>query len=291
MNRKTVIGHLCAASTIMIWGSTFIFTQILLQEMSPVEILFYRFLVGYLVLWILRPRTFRTGSVGMELRFALAGLTGIALNYYCESAALLYTSAAVVCIIVSSAPFLVGLVATLILKQRLPRFFVPGFAVAIAGIAIVSFADNTGAESGVRFLGQILAFGACVTWTVYSLLSERINEQGYDEILVSRRLFFYGLLAIAPFYLRSVDLGHVRLLMQPTNLGCILFLGIGACALSFITWNRAIAILGTVTTNVYVYLLPIVPILLSFLVFREPVTPALIAGVILAIAGLMLSVI
>lgn len=289
MNRNILIGHVCAAITIMIWGSTFIFTQILLEDLTPIEILFFRFIIGYVVLWIIRPRIFHTGSVQMEICFAMAGLTGIFLNYYCENAALLYTSAAVVSVIVSGAPFLVGIAAVPILGHKLPRFFIPGFLVAIAGIAIVSFSGSETASGEMRFLGQAIALGACVTWTVYSLLSEKINGQGLDIILVSRRLFFYGIVFTAPFYFWKGDLGNVRLLLRPDYAACILFLGIAACAISFMTWNYAIAVLGAVTTNVYAYMLPVVPILLSFIVFGDPITPALALGTVLAIVGLALS--
>ena len=52
-NRKQ--GHLCAFLTIFIWGTTFISTKILLTDMTPLQILFTRFVIGYLTLWIMYP--------------------------------------------------------------------------------------------------------------------------------------------------------------------------------------------------------------------------------------------
>lgn len=52
-NRKQ--GHLCAFLTIFIWGTTFISTKILLADMTPLQILFTRFVIGYLTLWIMYP--------------------------------------------------------------------------------------------------------------------------------------------------------------------------------------------------------------------------------------------
>lgn len=49
-------GHLLAFLTIAIWGTTFVSTKVLLTEFQPVEILFYRFLIGFLALLALRPR-------------------------------------------------------------------------------------------------------------------------------------------------------------------------------------------------------------------------------------------
>lgn len=53
---ESVRGHAAALLTILIWGVTFISTKILLTAFTPIEILFIRFLIGYLALWLVCPR-------------------------------------------------------------------------------------------------------------------------------------------------------------------------------------------------------------------------------------------
>ena len=55
MENKKALGHVLAIFTIFIWGTTFISTKILLQAFQPVEILFFRFVMGYILLWIMNP--------------------------------------------------------------------------------------------------------------------------------------------------------------------------------------------------------------------------------------------
>ena len=50
MENKKAFGHALAIFTIFIWGTTFISTKILLQAFQPVEILFFRFVMGYILL-------------------------------------------------------------------------------------------------------------------------------------------------------------------------------------------------------------------------------------------------
>ena len=50
MQSKPMAGHLAALFTAVVWGTTFISTKILLEDFRPVEILFFRFVLGYLVL-------------------------------------------------------------------------------------------------------------------------------------------------------------------------------------------------------------------------------------------------
>ena len=102
---KTHKGHLAAFITILIWGTTFISTKVLLKTFSPVEILFIRFVMGYLALWLVCPRILRPDSRRQEPLFAAAGLCGITMYYLLENIALTYTLASNVGVIISIAPF------------------------------------------------------------------------------------------------------------------------------------------------------------------------------------------
>ena len=46
MRGDSTAGHLASLLTIIIWGTTFISTKILLADFQPVEILFFRFVIG-----------------------------------------------------------------------------------------------------------------------------------------------------------------------------------------------------------------------------------------------------
>ena len=55
MKNQNLIGHGLALITVFIWGITFISTKILLKELAPVEILFYRFAIAYILLFLIYP--------------------------------------------------------------------------------------------------------------------------------------------------------------------------------------------------------------------------------------------
>lgn len=93
MENKKALGHVLAIFTIFIWGTTFISTKILLQAFQPVEILFFRFVMGYILLWIMNPHRLPIKSWKQELTFAGAGLTGMTLYYLMENIALTYSQA------------------------------------------------------------------------------------------------------------------------------------------------------------------------------------------------------
>ena len=85
MENKLTAGHGAALLTIIIWGTTFISTKILLVDFQPVEILFFRFIMGFLALILVCPRRMKGTSFKQELTFAGAGLCGICLYYLLEN--------------------------------------------------------------------------------------------------------------------------------------------------------------------------------------------------------------
>jgi drug/metabolite transporter (DMT)-like permease len=285
---SNVKGHGSALITILIWGITFISTKILLKEFSPVEILFYRFTIGLIALFIVFPRRLKGTNRKQELIFIAAGLCGITLYYLLENIALTFTIASNAGVIVSTAPFFTAIAASVFSKAEKPSFnFYIGFAVSIIGIFLISFHGN--AELQLNLKGDLLALAAAIVWALYATLSKKIGEFGYNTIQSTRRIFMYGLMFMLPaLFLFHFEWGFERF-SQPINLFNILFLGFGASALCFVTWNFAVKILGAVKTSVYIYLVPVITVATSVLVLHERISWLSALGMILTLAGLFLS--
>ena len=87
-SRQRTLGHAAALMTIIIWGTTFVSTKVLLRDFTPVTVLFTRFVIGYAFLWCLKPRVLPFSGWKKELLFAGAGLTGVTLYFLLENIAL-----------------------------------------------------------------------------------------------------------------------------------------------------------------------------------------------------------
>ena len=77
MEQNKTIGHLSALLTILIWRTTFISTKVLLVDFQPVEILFFRFVMGLLALLVVYPHRMKGTTRKQELTFVVAGLCGV----------------------------------------------------------------------------------------------------------------------------------------------------------------------------------------------------------------------
>ncbi len=288
MGNRRSAGHLAAVFTIIIWGTTFISTKVLLTDFRPVEILFFRFVMGFAALFLACPHRMKGVDRKQEMTFALAGLCGICLYYLLENIALTYTMASNVGVIISVAPFFTAILSRLLLKSegKLRANFFIGFVVAMAGVALISF---NGSRMELNPMGDLLAVLAAFVWACYSILTRKISSFGYPVILTTRRTFFYGILFMVPaLFLFDFEVRLERF-TDMTYLLNILYLGLGASALCFATWNLAVKVLGAVRTSVYIYMVPVITVVTSVLVLKEPVTWVSVMGTVLAVAGLFLS--
>ena len=281
-------GHIFAFITIFIWGATFISTKILLTDFQPIEILFYRFCIGLFVLLLAYPRWLKGTTKSQELLFAAAGLCGITLYYLLENIALIYTAASNVGVIICITPFCTAILANWLLEGEKPKvnFFI-GFFFAIIGISLISF--NGSMVLQLNPLGDILALLASFVWAVYAILSRKISQFGYNTIQTTQRVFCYGLLFMLPvLFLLDFEWGIERF-ARTANTFNMLFLGVCASALCFVTWNLAVKLLGAIKTSIYIYLTPVVTIVTSVIVLSERITWMSALGTVLTLAGLFIS--
>ena len=289
LNKKSnLFPHAMALYNVIVWGTTFISTKVLLDSFGPLEILIYRFVIGYIALWCLQPRFMKWQGLKMELAYFMAGLFGVTIYFLGENISLTMTYTGNVSIIVSTAPLFTAICACLMTKTERPtKYFWGGFVLAIAGIAMINVGGT--AIDAAHIKGDFLALGAAAVWGIYCVvLNEHIGER-VPVIVRTRRIFFYGLLTMIPcVFLMNAEFHPERILM-PVNAGNILFLGILATAGAYATWNYAVARLGVMKTSVYIYLIPVITIICSAIILKEKITAGGIIGCLLTMAGLFLS--
>lgn len=289
---QQILGHLAALFTIAIWGITFISTKVLLVSFSPVEVMFFRLVFAVLALMIASPPRWGWNGLGwqvlrQEWTMMAAGLCGVTLYFLFQNIALTYTLAANVGVLVSVVPLFTALVSRAVFGEKLKANFFLGFSAAIVGIILITF--NGSLVLKLNPLGDLLSILAALVWAFYSVLIKKIGAAQDAMITVTRKVVFYGLLFLIPVLpLFGFRLGLERLMSMP-NLLNLIFLGVGSSAISFLTWNSAVQILGPVRTSAYIYLVPIVAIFASVLVLHETITLVAWVGAALILSGMALS--
>ena len=289
LNKKSnLFPHAMAMYNVIVWGTTFISTKVLLDSFEPLEILIYRFVIGYIALWCLKPQILKWQGIKKELAYFITGLSGVTIYFLGENISLTMTYTGNVSIIVSTAPLFTAICACLMTKTERPtKYFWGGFVLAIAGIAMINIGGTQIDAAHIK--GDLLALGAAAVWGVYSVVLKEHVGESVPVIVRTRRIFFYGLLTMIPCVLFMKPKFHPERLIWPVNAGNILFLGILATAGAYATWNYAVARLGVMKSSVYIYLIPVITIICSAVILNEKITIGGIMGCLLTMAGLFLS--
>ena len=290
-SERRVLYHAVAFLVVAIWGSTFVFTKLLLLGgFSPAQIFTLRFIIAYamlLVFCLWRGIRWLCDSWKDELLMLGLGISGGSLYFLAENEAMNHTTTTNTSLIVCLCPLFASLLIGLFYKsQRLNRTQIIGTIIAATGLVVVVM--NGHFVLHLSPLGDTLAFIACLCWAVYSLLMIPANAK-YDTIFVTRKVFFYGLLSMIPYFIFFPGLNVHKLFEQPALLWNLLFLGCVASTFCFLTWNWVMKKLGAIIVTNYVYINPVTTILFAWLLLSEPITGYFIFGTVLILVGMYLS--
>ena len=78
-------------------------------------------------------------------------------------------------------------------------------------------------------------------------------------------------------------------LKKPVTLFNMIFVATFASGICFIIWNKATDLIGAIKTNIYVYLTPVITIIVSVIVLKEKITLIALIGIFLTLAGIIIS--
>lgn len=284
--------HIVAFLTVAVWGTTFVWTKLLIiNGLSPAQIFTLRFIIAYVLLtgfslWRGRHK-WLSDNWRDELTMMALGLTGGSMYFLTENESLRFTTATNTSLIVCSCPLFAMLIIALFYKsERFSRRQALGSLLALVGMAAVVL--NGHFVLHLSPLGDTLAFSACICWALYILLMKPVMGR-YPAMFITRKVFFYGILTILPYYIFVPDMPSLDVLMRPEVALNLLFLGSVASMLCYLTWSWCMKGLGAVICTNWVYVNPITTIIAAWLILDEQITVYFLIGSILIIAGMYLS--
>ena len=288
--------HLIAFLTVAIWGTTFVSTKVLLTHgLTPAFIFLLRFSLAYVGMAAMQfihaqgRLTLRCRSWKDEGMMMLAGMAGGSFYFLTENTALQMALAGNVSLIVCLAPLITALFACFIPgSKRAGRRLWTGSLIAFTGVAFVAYGSTSTETASQPLRGNLLALLSASSWAVYQLVIKPLGER-YGVLLLTRKVFGYGLLTILPFVLTE-EQPDAHVFAQPVVWGNLLYLGVLASLICYAVWNRVVEQLGSIVSANYIYLTPLVTCVASYFVLGEQLTPPMMLGGFAIVTGLYLVV-
>ena len=291
MPKTKLLAYLEAVFAVVIWGGTFIATKIALQEVSPATIVWTRFAIGVVILGaaMLARKQFAIPE-GSDLAYlALLGFLGVTFHQWLQATGLQPAQATTTAWIVATTPVFIALLGWLVLKEKFGPLRILGIALAAFGVLlIVSKGDLASLASGhFGTPGDFLIFISAINWAVYTILARR--ELGRHP--AARMIFFVMLFGwlfttvwIFGFGPGLSELPHISV----QGWAAILMLGIFGSGLAYIAYNDALQALPASQLGVFIYIEPLVTMVVAAILLAEAVTVASFIGGAATILGVYL---
>lgn len=214
-----------------------------------------------------------TGVIGFNL-FLLFGLR--------------YTTAAESGIVVGTTPAVIGLIAFLVLRERLSGARLAGIVLAAAGVAAISLAGGDAGRGPNPLLGNALIFGTVVCEAVFSILG-KVATARLRAITIATLVSCLGALSFLPFALwtaRGFDFSGV----DREAWLALGYYAVGATVLPYLLWYHGLPRVPAGVAGIFTGIIPVSAVALAVVVLGEPVRPAHLVGVVCVLGALGLTV-
>lgn len=290
MPKTKLIPYIEVFFAVVVWGASFIATKVALGDISPITIVWLRFTMGVVILGfaVAIRRQFALPNKTEWGYFALLGFLGITLHQWLQSNGLITSEASTTAWIVATTPVFMALLGWLVLKEGLGWVKVFGILLAFMGVLIVvSDGDITSISIG-KFgaPGDVLILISALNWAVFSTLSRR-GLKSHPASLMMFYVMSLGWIFTSLLFIPSEGLSEIPRLTLNGWIG-ILFLGIFCSGLAYIAWYDALQALSAAQTGVFLYIEPLVAVVVAALVLAEPVTWASLLGGAVILMGVWL---
>jgi drug/metabolite transporter (DMT)-like permease len=290
MSTSKTVPYLEATFAVVVWGASFIATKVALRDISPVSIVWLRFSMGVVILGIVvaMRKQFSFASVREWPYFALLGFLGITFHQWLQSNGLQTSEAGTTAWIVSTTPVFMALLGWILLKEKLGWVMVAGILLAFFGVLLVVYDGDLYSISLSTFgkPGDILILISAVNWAVVSVLSRR-GLKTHPASLMMFYIMSFGWLFTSLLFFATQDIAQIKHLTSVGWIG-VTFLGIFCSGLAYIAWYDALKALTTAQTGVFLYIEPLVAVVVAFFILSEDITLASLLGGGIIILGVWL---
>lgn len=280
MSNSRLFFYLEAVFAVVVWGGSFIATKVVLRDIHPVTIVWLRFSMGVVILGLAVALRKQFSPLGRSewLYFALLGFLGITFHQWLQSNALQTSEASTTAWIVATTPVFMALLGWIVLKERLGPIKIAGILLAFLGVLLVVYDGKLAAISLRSFgnPGDILILISAINWTVFSVIS-RPGLKRHPATLMMFYIMAFGWVFTSILFFRTESISQV-LNLTSNGWVAIAFLGVFCSGLAYITWYDALQALSTAQTGVFLYIEPLVAVVVAFLILGEPITFASLFG-------------
>ena len=268
----------------IVWGGNTPSIKIALEGLPPLGLAGVRFILGALtvLVWVFAARIPLKPNRG-EWRLIFTLLFIFVLQIYLLHAGTQFTLAAHSGVFVSTGPFFLALFAHFFLPgDRLSTIKIVGMSVSFVGVVLI-FAEGFLVSATDYVVGDAIVLVSGMLLGARQVYTKTLTQ----SIHPARLLFWQAALSVPVFFaLSAIFERGASYHFDARIISAILYQGVVITGLGFIFWTVLLRRFNASRLGVYGFLAPISGVVISYYILGEPISNALIAGVILVGIGI-----
>ncbi len=286
-----LITYFSLVLTMFLWGGTFIAGRLLAETVSPVNSAFIRFGIATIALFALT--LLADGKIILPprkkwLSLLLLGLTGVFSYNVLFFSGLQHISAGRASLIIALNPLVISVFAFFFLKESLNYKQFAGIILSLCGAIIVISNGHPGEILTSSFgPGELALLGCVLSWSAYSLIGRTV----LTVLSPLASVFYSSLIGSLLLFLPASanNLFEIFGSIDALSWLSLIYLGFFGTALGFSMYYRSIKNIGATRSGIFINLVPLFSIILSWLLLGETIKPIVIGGGLVLLSGVTIT--
>ena len=272
---------------VIFWGSSFIATKYLLDELTPETIISMRMVLAIsllLVIALIQKRDFTIHLKSHGYIFILALIA--VFHLWIQVTGLKFTTASNTGWIIGTAPIFMAVLGLIFFKEKLNALKVTGIIIATFGLLLLVGKGNPTNIDFIKNKGDLLVLSSAFTWGIYSMINKKISLD-YSPLMTILYLFIMMAIIIFPL---TIYHGVISSVVHLSAIGwvSILFLGLLCSGVSYVIWAYALREMESAKVGAYLYFEPFVTVIVAWILLNEDITLLMILSGLIITAGVFL---
>ena len=287
MTNSKVYRYLLILLAIIFWGTSFVATKTVLNEIKPVTIIILRLILASTLLTIIALSTKRKFSINFKSHGWIFILALVAVfHLWIQVTGLQYTTASNTGWIIGTAPIFMAILGFVFYKEKITLLQFLGILVAVAGLLLLIGKGDITNIGLIENQGDLLVLGSAFTWGVYSMVNKKISLS-YSPLMTILYLFLMMAAIIIPFNLNTETIDSV-INLSFISWMWILFLGIFCSGIAYVIWAQALRDMESAKVGAFLYFEPLVTVIAAWFFLQEEITLLMIFSGLLITAGVFI---
>lgn len=269
----------------LMWGGSFVGTKVALESISPLTLIFARYVIGGVVTIVFSIFVKYQKIERKDLKWLiLLCIFEPGLYFLFETYGIRETDPTVAALIIALIPVFVLIIAAAFGIERITLKKVVGVIMSIAGVSIISLFENSSSGSIQSTIkGIILVFMATITASSFTVLLSRLAKK-YDSFTLASFQIVFTIVFYLPLSLYE-NYPFTSLNWSLRSIWALLYLGVFPTFFAYFLYAKGLSKIEGSVASLFTNLIPIFTAIFSAIVLKTTPTIYTYVGGVLIIGG------